>query len=338
MTTTNPTNIVREIYGTFVLTGPARVKLRKVHPRCASIEMGSDGVFRINEQGPQIAINNIKPPLFEELFVRLQNQLAKFGRHSWTKPQAFMSKSTLKAYAGHLDFTRISLVLEGMLGGLGRLAVIGACVGLFILGMNQAQQQISRIDWQLLGQALQGDAPDAKTTIALAAPVKSPIASIALPASVAPVAPNPEKVIAPETIPFPSPLSSPLGGHFTSKQKFPSGTPGSTLDLPQMLAQTKSHPEDTEEAVSVTIASRPAPAQAATSENKTASTPEGSKTPAKWVAVTFNDGHLVMRNQGTFKQIAVGQPLPTGETLKSINESTGDVVTSAGNFSIKGDK
>lgn len=53
-----------------------------------------------------------------------------------------------------------------------------------------------------------------------------------------------------------------------------------------------------------------------------------------WYATTFNDGALVIRSHGTFRQIRPGQILPDGETLKSVNEPASSYTTSAGTFII----
>ena len=88
----------------------------------------------------------------------------------------------------------------------------------------------------------------------------------------------------------------------------------------------------TEEAVTVDLG---------TGKDITASKPVEIRLPSiaeteSWVAVTTNDGQLVMRKQGAFKQIAIKERLPNGEILISLNEALGEYRTSNGKYQIKG--
>lgn len=94
--------------------------------------------------------------------------------------------------------------------------------------------------------------------------------------------------------------------------------------------------EDDEEPISVTFSSRQTSSvKPQITQPKAEVIPPTAKSPA-WIPVTSNDGQLVIRNQGNFVQIKVGAVLPNGETLKSLNETTGKYETSSGIFSIKG--
>lgn len=58
----------------------------------------------------------------------------------------------------------------------------------------------------------------------------------------------------------------------------------------------------------------------------------------QWVAITINDDQLVMTNSGETAQFSVGQTLPSGEILKTIDAATNQYSTNLSTHSIKGEK
>lgn len=87
-----------------------------------------------------------------------------------------------------------------------------------------------------------------------------------------------------------------------------------------------------DEAVNVDLSGKLDALTSRASERKSVGQPQADL----WVAVTTNDGQLVMRNQGAFKQFGVKDRLPNGEVLLSLNEKNGEYKTSNGMFQIKG--
>lgn len=227
----------------------------------------------------------------------------------------------------------ISPVLTA-LSSLGKLAAIGACAALFYIGMDSAKERVAQIDWNAISTALQGkkvavESVVVETAKAVAVQENATSTQLAIPnneSDTAKASPVAVKTIQPpKNLPLPSPLWGKAAGVVN-------------LPVPKLDSQKLSEPaspkrqaEEKEEAVSVTIAPRQAPAIASASTQP----PPPPTATEKWIPVTVNDGLLVMRNGGAFKQISIGQDLPTGGTLKSINEDASGFTTSNGQFLIK---
>lgn len=223
------------------------------------------------------------------------------------------------------------------LSGLGKLAAIGACAALFYIGMDSAKERVAQIDWQAVSTALQGKRVAVEpvvvvaTTKDVAAQENASSTQLTMPSNESDTALASPVVVKTIQQPKNLPLPSPLWGKAAGMVNLPVPKADSQKLSEPTPTTPKRQVEEKEEAVSVTIAPRQSPAVTAAS---TQTTPAPAAT-EKWVPVTVNEGQLVMRNGGAFKQIGIGQELPTGGTLKSINEDASGFTTSNGQFSIK---
>lgn len=223
------------------------------------------------------------------------------------------------------------------LSGLGKLAAIGACAALFYIGMDSAKERVAQIDWHAISTALQGKRLAVEPVVVIATTKdaatqeNATTTQLAMPRNESDTAKASPVAVKTNLPPKNSPLPSPLWGKATGVVNLPVPKSDSQKISEPTPTTPKRQVEEKEEAVSVNIAPRQSPAVTAAS---TQTTPAPAAT-EKWVPVTVNEGQLVMRNGGAFKQIGIGQELPTGGTLKSINEDASGFTTSNGQFSIK---
>jgi hypothetical protein len=314
---TNPTNnIVISLHGE-KYTSPTKacLRTRKVSPGIACLEANYNKVYSIKNDGPRYTFNNTGKVDLAGLLKRLI-------------PNWKIQFPTIR-----LPAMSISPVLTA-LSSLGKLAAIGACAAIFYIGMDSAKERVAQIDWNAISTALQGkkiavEPVVVETAKAVAAQENATSTQLAMPSNESDTAKASPVAVKTNQPPKNSPLPSPLWGKTAGMVNLP---------VPKADSQKLSEPtppkrqaEEKEEAVSVTIAPRQSPAVTAAS---TQTTPAPAAT-EKWIPVTVNDGQLVMRNGGAFKQISIGQDLPTGGTLKSINEDASGFTTSNGQFLIK---
>jgi hypothetical protein len=312
---TNPTNnTVISIHGEkYTSPTKARLRTRKVSPGIACLEANYNKVYSIKNDGPRYTFNNTGKVGLAGLLKRLI-------------PNWKIQFPTIR-----LPAMSISPVLNA-LSSLGKLAAIGACAALFYIGMDSAKERVAQIDWNAISTALQGkkiavESIVVETAKAVAVQENATSTQLAIPSNESDTA----SPVAVKTIQPPKnlPLPSPLWGKAAGVVNLP--VPKSDSQKLSEPAPPKRQAEEKEEAVSVTIAPRQAPTIASASTQP----PPPATATEKWIPVTVNDGQLVMRNGGAFKQISIGQDLPTGGTLKSINEDASGFTTSNGQFLIK---
>jgi hypothetical protein len=124
--------------------------------------------------------------------------------------------------------------------------------------------------------------------------------------------------------PVPAPLPEPLPGPIRLERISQAPT---TKQKAQPPAAIPASSDQTEPAVNVVLSKRPDMVVPPSVPNEQ---PAPTLAQQAWTPVAINDGKLVLRSKGNFKEVAIGQKLPDGRTVESINGEANIYVTSDG--------
>lgn len=325
MSTLNPTNSLLETLGLKRRATLARLQFSRVRPGCASVELGPDGVFRISEAPATQAYCNFKRQKFD-FFFNLFPQIASC-RPSSTFLGDFAKKTSSKGIFNVKFWVMVFVVSAASL-----LIIISQWMPEKLTFLGQPNTIAKAVNTPTLAATASATPVANLVAAAVVVPVVEPVVATTKGTDIL-VLPILTTSDAKNVKPFPSPLAPlplPNGLIADAKSQKSLESPLGNAKLPVKKI------EDNDEPVSVTFTVREAaPIKSQNIPAKVEVIAPAPKSPT-WIPVTSNDGLLVVRNQGNFSQIKVGGILPSGETLKSLNEVTGKFETSSGIYNIKG--